>query len=91
MTMRTESRPPAIALALLTLAAIGASTSALLLRQYLFPEGGLCAPGGGCETVRNSVYASIAGIPVPVLGLLFFSLFTRDSAKSSTTTASACT
>ena len=30
----------------------------------------LCAAGGGCETVQNSSYAKLAGIPVPVLGLV---------------------
>ena len=30
----------------------------------------LCAASGGCETVQTSSYAKLAGIPVPVLGLL---------------------
>ena len=30
----------------------------------------LCAASGGCETVQTSSYARLAGIPVPVLGLL---------------------
>ncbi len=29
----------------------------------------LCIAGGGCETVQESEYAEIAGIPVAVLGL----------------------
>jgi uncharacterized membrane protein len=29
----------------------------------------LCVAGGGCETVQESDYAEIAGIPVAVLGL----------------------
>jgi uncharacterized membrane protein len=29
----------------------------------------LCVAGGGCETVQESEYADIAGIPVAVLGL----------------------
>jgi uncharacterized membrane protein len=29
----------------------------------------LCVAGGGCETVQESEYAEIAGIPVAVLGL----------------------
>jgi len=35
-----------------------------------FDEGALvCVAGGGCETVQESEYAEIAGIPVAVLGL----------------------
>ena len=30
----------------------------------------LCAASGGCETVQTSSYAKLAGIPVPVLGLI---------------------
>lgn len=29
-----------------------------------------CPVSGGCETVQGSVYAKLAGIPVPVLGLV---------------------
>jgi len=29
----------------------------------------LCVAGGGCETVQESEYAKIAGIPVAVVGL----------------------
>ncbi len=29
-----------------------------------------CLSSGGCETVQGSVYAKLAGIPVPVLGLV---------------------
>jgi uncharacterized membrane protein len=35
-----------------------------------FDEGALvCVAGGGCETVQESEYAEIAGIPVALLGL----------------------
>lgn len=30
----------------------------------------LCVSSGGCETVQTSSYAKLAGIPVPVLGLV---------------------
>ena len=30
----------------------------------------LCAAGGGCETVQTSSYSKLAGVPVPVLGLI---------------------
>lgn len=34
----------------------------------------ICIAGGGCETVQESAYAEIAGIPVAVLGLLSYTL-----------------
>jgi uncharacterized membrane protein len=30
----------------------------------------VCVASGGCETVQSSSYAKLAGIPVPLLGLL---------------------
>jgi uncharacterized membrane protein len=46
----------------------------LVLAAYLtwvhFDEAALlCVAGGGCETVQESAYAEIAGIPVAMLGL----------------------
>lgn len=41
---------------------------------------------GGCETVQSSEYATVAGIPVAVLGLLGYSLILA-SAISATETA----
>lgn len=32
----------------------------------------VCVAGGGCETVQESSYAEIAGIPVALLGLLSY-------------------
>ena len=32
-----------------------------------------CVRGGGCETVQQSSYAEIAGVPVALLGLLSYS------------------
>jgi len=45
----------------------------------------LCAASGGCETVQTSSYAKLAGVPVPVLGLIGYaailaSLFVRGEA-----------
>jgi uncharacterized membrane protein len=42
----------------------------------------VCVASGGCETVQSSHYAKLAGIPVPVLGLIGYaailaSLFVR--------------
>lgn len=32
----------------------------------------VCLRGGGCETVQKSSYSEIAGIPVAVLGIVFY-------------------
>jgi uncharacterized membrane protein len=32
----------------------------------------VCVAGGGCETVQQSSYAELAGVPVAVLGLLAY-------------------
>ena len=34
----------------------------------------VCIAGGGCETVQESDYAAIAGIPVAVLGLIAYAV-----------------
>ncbi len=52
----------------------GLGASALLLAEYSSDAPSLCAVNGGCDAVRNSAFANLAGIPTPVLGLLFFSL-----------------
>jgi uncharacterized membrane protein len=33
----------------------------------------VCVAGGGCETVQQSAYAEIAGVPVALLGLIAYS------------------
>jgi uncharacterized membrane protein len=35
-----------------------------------------CSISGGCETVLNSKYSSILGLPLPYLGVLYFTLGT---------------
>jgi len=34
----------------------------------------VCVAGGGCETVQESEYAEIAGVPVAALGLVAYSI-----------------
>lgn len=34
----------------------------------------VCVAGGGCETVQESEYSEIAGVPVALLGLLSYSV-----------------
>jgi uncharacterized membrane protein len=46
----------------------------------------VCVADGGCETVQQSAYAEIAGIPVALLGLVsytvVFGLVVRDTASA---------
>src|SRR5262249_20102166 len=51
----------------------GLATSALLIAEYRDPLPALCVPGGGCDVVRHSAYAAVLGVPLPLLGALFFS------------------
>jgi uncharacterized membrane protein len=40
-----------------------------------YDEGALvCVAGGGCETVQQSSYAEIAGLPVALLGLVSYTI-----------------
>jgi uncharacterized membrane protein len=56
-----------IAAALVALAGIGVAG---YLTWVHFDDAALvCVAGGGCETVQESEYAEIAGIPVALLGL----------------------
>lgn len=69
-------RPPPLASLLLALASVGLGTSALMLYLYLSPEAGACGPGGGCDAVRTSAWSTVAGVPLPWLGLAYFGLLT---------------
>ena len=55
---------------LVALAGIGV---AAYLTWVHYDEGALvCVSGGGCETVQQSSYAEIAGLPVALLGLVSY-------------------
>jgi uncharacterized membrane protein len=47
----------------------GVAIAAYLTWAHFADSSVLCVAGGGCETVQESEYAEIAGIPVAVLGL----------------------
>ncbi len=58
----------------LRIAAAVVATAGVVVAGYLtwvhFDDAALvCVAGGGCETVQQSAYAEIAGIPVAALGL----------------------
>lgn len=61
--------------ALILLAIAGLGVSAYLMWGYTV-EGAELACGGssGCEEVKESAYASILGIPLPVLGLVSYTV-----------------
>ena len=47
----------------------GVALAAYLTYVHYQPAALICTTGGGCETVQQSKYAVLAGIPVAVLGL----------------------
>jgi uncharacterized membrane protein len=60
-----------LAVVLLALALIGLVISAYLLSVRLAGELPACPITGGCETVQQSEYSAIAGIPVAAMGLVY--------------------
>ncbi|HMM48292.1 MAG TPA: vitamin K epoxide reductase family protein [Miltoncostaeaceae bacterium] len=62
-----------IALAVVAVLGLGVATYLTVVR---FSGGNpFCVVGGGCEVVQKSEYATLVGIPVPVLGLLGYTGF----------------
>lgn len=63
----------------LRIAAGGVALAGVILAGYLtwvhFDDAALvCVAGGGCETVQESAYAEIVGVPVAALGLGAYAL-----------------
>jgi len=63
----------------LRLAAAVVALAGIVVAGYLtwvhFDDAALvCVAGGGCETVQESEYAEIAGIPVAALGLVAYAI-----------------
>ena len=58
-------------IAVLVLAAIGAAIASYLLYERWSGGAPICSTGG-CETVQDSKYSKIAGVPVALLGLLAY-------------------
>jgi uncharacterized membrane protein len=62
-----------VRLFMILLALAGLGVSAYLLWGYTVPGASLsCGGSSGCDTVKNSVYANLAGIPLPVIGLVSY-------------------
>lgn len=58
----------------LGVAALGGLVSFYLTWLHYSGSLALCLGAGGCETVQSSRYAELGGIPVALLGLVFFVL-----------------
>ena len=62
----------ALRLAAAALALAGIAVAGYLTWAHYADSAVTCIAGGGCETVQESRYAVIAGIPVAVLGLVAY-------------------
>jgi uncharacterized membrane protein len=59
-------------LAIAVVALAGAAVAGYLTYVHYRPAALICTGGGGCETVQDSSYAEIAGVPVALLGLVSY-------------------
>jgi uncharacterized membrane protein len=50
----------------------GAAVAGYLTYVHYQPDALICTGGGGCETVQDSSYAELAGIPVALVGLVAY-------------------
>lgn len=62
----------ALRLAVALVALVGAGIAGYLTWAHYADAAVICVAGGGCETVRSSEYAEVAGIPVALLGLIAY-------------------
>jgi predicted DsbA family dithiol-disulfide isomerase/uncharacterized membrane protein len=60
-------------------ALVGLATSVLLLAEYQSDAPLLCGIEGGCGAVRRSAFAFPLGVPLPVLGVLYFAAIVAAS------------
>jgi uncharacterized membrane protein len=60
----------ALKIAVIVLALIGIGIAGYLTYVHYQGIKVLCLSSGGCETVQSSTYASLAGVPVALLGLI---------------------
>ena len=62
----------ALRLAAAAVAFVGIGVAAYLTWAHFSGSSVVCVAGGGCETVQESEYAEIAGIPVALLGVVAY-------------------
>ena len=62
----------ALRVAVGAVALAGLAVAGYLTYVHYRPEALVCTATGGCETVQQSEYATLAGIPVALLGLLAY-------------------
>ena len=62
----------ALRLAVGAVALAGLAVAGYLTYVHYRPEALVCTASGGCETVQQSEYATAAGLPVALLGLLAY-------------------
>ena len=51
---------------------LGLAVASFLFYEYTFSSSVYCLVGTGCNTVRNSPYASFFGISIPVWGVAYY-------------------
>lgn len=57
-------------LAIATVASAGTAVSAYLTWVHYHPAALVCTRGGGCETVQQSHYAVLLGVPIALYGVV---------------------
>jgi uncharacterized membrane protein len=62
----------AIRVAVFVVAGAGLAVASYLTYVHYQPDALVCTGSGGCETVQESDYATLAGVPVALLGLLAY-------------------
>lgn len=58
----------------LILSAIGFTDALFLTKQHYSRDPFVCPIFGGCETVTNSAYSEVFGIPISLLGMIYYGI-----------------
>lgn len=61
-----------VRIAAVVLSLIGIGVTGYLVWERYHGNAPVCALGGGCQTVQRSEWATVAGIPVAIMGLLAY-------------------
>ncbi len=81
----------ALRIAVAVVALAGLAIAAYLTYVHYRPDALVCTAGGGCETVQESEYATLVGVPVALLGVVAYAavllLTAFDTPLSRTSTA----